>query len=289
MSDNIDSGAVLGRFDAEKYYKILLRCVEQIKEKTDFIPEAAVVLGSGLGHFVDSMEVKAEIPYEDIDGFPVSTVAGHQGKLVFGKIGGRNIAAMQGRVHYYEGYDVHDVVIPIRVLKLLGANTAVFTNAVGAINADYRPGDFVVLSDHISSFMPSPLVGENISQLGERFTPVTDLYDSDMRELALSIGQEKDIRVHSGVFLQVTGPQYETPAEIRMFRMLGADTVGMSTAIEATAAKHMGMRVCAITCVTNMAAGINNSVPSHEEVTATANKAGKDFSILLKELITRMS
>lgn len=289
MSDNIDSGAVLGRFDAEKYYKILLRCVEQIKEKTDFIPEAAVVLGSGLGHFVDSMEVKAEIPYEDIDGFPVSTVAGHQGKLVFGKIGGRNIAAMQGRVHYYEGYDVHDVVIPIRVLKLLGANTAVFTNAVGAINADYRPGDFVVLSDHISSFMPSPLVGENISQLGERFTPVTDLYDSDMRELALSIGQEKDIRVHSGVFLQVTGPQYETPAEIRMFRMLGADTVGMSTAIEATAAKHMGMRVCAINCVTNMAAGINNSVPSHEEVTATANKAGKDFSILLKELITRMS
>ena len=289
MSDNIDSGAVLGRFDAEKYYKILLRCVEQIKEKTDFIPEAAVVLGSGLGHFVDSMEVKAEIPYEDIDGFPVSTVAGHQGKLVFGKIGGRNIAAMQGRVHYYEGYDVHDVVIPIRVLKLLGANTAVFTNAVGAINADYRPGDFVVLSDHISSFMPSPLVGENISQLGERFTPVTDLYDSDMRELALSIGQEKDIRVHSGVFLQVTGPQYETPAEIRMFRMLGADTVGMSTAIEATAAKHMGMRVCAINCVTNMAAGINDSVPSHEEVTATANKAGKDFSILLEELITRMS
>ena len=289
MSDNIDSGAVLGRFDAEKYYKILLRCVEQIKEKTDFIPEAAVVLGSGLGHFVDSMEVKAEIPYEDIDGFPVSTVAGHQGKLVFGKIGGRNIAAMQGRVHYYEGYDVHDVVIPIRVLKLLGANTAVFTNAVGAINADYRPGDFVVLSDHISSFMPSPLVGENISQLGERFTPVTDLYDRDMRELALSIGQEKDIRVHSGVFLQVTGPQYETPAEIHMFRMLGADTVGMSTAIEATAAKHMGMRVCAINCVTNMAAGINNSVPSHEEVTATANKAGKDFSILLKELITRMS
>ena len=289
MSDNIDSGAVLGRFDAEKYYKILLRCVEQIKEKTDFIPEAAVVLGSGLGHFVDSMEVKAEISYEDIDGFPVSTVAGHQGKLVFGKIGGRNIAAMQGRVHYYEGYDVHDVVIPIRVLKLLGANTAVFTNAVGAINADYRPGDFVVLSDHISSFMPSPLVGENISQLGERFTPVTDLYDSDMRELALSIGQEKDIRVHSGVFLQVTGPQYETPAEIRMFRMLGADTVGMSTAIEATAAKHMGMRVCAINCVTNMAAGINNSVPSHEEVTATANKAGKDFSILLEELITRMS
>ena len=289
MSDNIDSGAVLGRFDAEKYYKILLRCVEQIKEKTDFIPEAAVVLGSGLGHFVDSMEVKAEISYEDIDGFPVSTVAGHQGKLVFGKIGGSNIAAMQGRVHYYEGYDVHDVVIPIRVLKLLGANTAVFTNAVGAINADYRPGDFVVLSDHISSFMPSPLVGENISQLGERFTPVTDLYDSDMRELALSIGQEKDIRVHSGVFLQVTGPQYETPAEIRMFRMLGADTVGMSTAIEATAAKHMGMRVCAINCVTNMAAGINDSVPSHEEVTATANKAGKDFSILLKELITRMS
>ena len=288
MEDNTITGAVFGRFDADRYYQLLLDCVKQIKEKTDFAPDTAVVLGSGLGHFVEAMEVSSEIPYSEIEGFPVSTVAGHQGKLVFGEIGGKKIAAMQGRVHYYEGYDVHDVVIPIRVLKLLGAGTAVFTNAVGAINADYRPGDFVVLSDHISSFTPSPLVGENISQLGERFTPVTDLYDRDLRELALSIGREKDIRVHSGVFLQVTGPQYETPAEIRMFRLLGADTVGMSTAIEATAAKHMGMRVCAINCVTNMAAGINDSVPSHEEVTATANKAGRDFSILLRELITRM-
>lgn len=288
MEDNAITGAVFGRFDAERYYQTLLDCVRQIKERTDFIPDTAVVLGSGLGHFVEAMDVAAEIPYGEIEGFPVSTVAGHQGKLVFGEIGGKKVAAMQGRVHYYEGYDVHDVVIPIRVLKLLGAKTAVFTNAVGAINTDYRPGDFVVLSDHISSFIPSPLVGENISQLGERFTPVTDLYDEGLRNLALSIGREKDIRVHSGVFLQVTGPQYETPAEIRMFRMLGADTVGMSTAIEATAAKHMGMRICAINCVTNMAAGINNSVPSHEEVTEIANKAGKDFSTLLRELITRM-
>ncbi|MBP0986018.1 MAG: purine-nucleoside phosphorylase, partial [Oscillospiraceae bacterium] len=251
MEDNAITGAVFGRFDAERYYQTLLDCVRQIKERTDFIPDTAVVLGSGLGHFVDAMDVAAEIPYSEIDGFPVSTVAGHQGKLVFGEIGGKKVAAMQGRVHYYEGYDVHDVVIPIRVLKLLGAKTAVFTNAVGAINTDYRPGDFVALRDHISSFTPSPLVGENIAQLGERFTPVTDLYDKGLRELAISIGQEKDIRVHSGVFLQVTGPQYETPAEIRMFRLLGADTVGMSTAIEATAAKHMGMRVCAINCVTN--------------------------------------
>ena len=288
MEDNAITGAVFGRFDAERYYQTLLDCVRQIKERTDFIPDTAVVLGSGLGHFVEAMDVAAEIPYSEIDGFPVSTVAGHQGKLVFGEIGGKKVAAMQGRVHYYEGYDVHDVVIPIRVLKLLGAKTAVFTNAVGAINTDYRPGDFVALRDHISSFTPSPLVGENIAQLGERFTPVTDLYDKGLRELAISIGQEKDIRVHSGVFLQVTGPQYETPAEIRMFRLLGADTVGMSTAIEATAAKHMGMRVCAINCVTNMAAGIYDSVPSHAEVTAIANKAGKDFSTLLKELITRM-
>ncbi|MBR5979811.1 MAG: purine-nucleoside phosphorylase [Oscillospiraceae bacterium] len=288
MEDNLITGAVFGRFDAERYYQTLLDCLSQIKEKTDFVPEVAVVLGSGLGHFVEAMEIAAEISYSDIKGFPVSTVAGHRGKLVFGTVGGKKVAAMQGRVHYYEGYDVHDVVIPIRVLKLLGAHTAVFTNAVGAINTDYRPGDFVVLRDHISSFVPSPLVGENISQLGERFTPVTDLYDEGLRELALSIGQEKDIKVHSGVFLQVTGPQYETPAEIRMFRLLGADTVGMSTAIEATAARHMGTRVCAINCVTNMAAGINDSAPSHEEVTAIANKAGKDFSTLLRELITRM-
>ncbi len=288
MEDRTITEAGTGRFDADAYYKVLLNCVRQIEEKTDFVPDVAVVLGSGLGHFVDAMEVVAEIPYREIDGFPVSTVAGHQGKLVFGMVGGKKTAAMQGRVHYYEGYDVHDVVIPIRVLKLLGAGTAVFTNAVGAINTEYRPGDFVVLRDHISSFMPSPLVGENVSELGERFTPVTDLYDEGLRELAVSIGREKEIRVHSGVFLQVTGPQYETPAEIRMFRLLGADTVGMSTAIEATAAKHMGMRICAINCVTNMAAGINDSSPSHEEVTAIANKAGKDFSTLLTELITRM-
>jgi len=275
-------------FDVEEYRARMQGCVEQIRKRTDARPCAAVVLGSGLGDFADSMKISCTIPYSEIEGFPVSTVPGHQGKLLFGEIGGKSIVAMQGRVHYYEGYDVHDVVLPIRVLHLLGAQTAIFTNAVGAINTGFRPGDFVVVRDHISSFVPSPLMGPNMEELGERFIPVTGLYDSGLRELADRIGLEKGISVHTGVFVQAPGPQYETAAEIMMYKLLGADTVGMSTAIEAVAAGHMGMRVCAINCVTNMAAGLSSVKISHEEVTETANRVGRDFSTLLSTLIERM-
>ena len=272
-------------FDAREYRDRMLGCVRQIRELTDFVPEAAVVLGSGLGTFADSFVHEAEIPFSSVRGFPVSTVQGHEGRLIFGTVSGKKIAAMQGRVHYYEGYSMHDVVLPIRVLRLLGADTAVLTNAVGAMNPSYKPGDFVVIEDHISAFVPSPLAGENLDELGVRFPDMSEIYDRRLRESVLSIGKEKGITVHSGVFLQAAGPQYETPAEIRAFRAMGADTVGMSTAVEATAARHMGMRVCAVSCVTNMAAGMSDGGISHSEVSSSADRVSGSFSVLISSLL----
>lgn len=195
---------------------------------------------------------------------------------------------MQGRIHFYEGYDVQDVVYPLRVMHLLGAETVILTNAVGAINEDFHVGDFVAVEDHIASFVHSPLVGENISGLGDRFVGMVDAYDPDLRELVLKIGKEENITVQKGVYLQVPGPQYETPAEIRMFRSLGADTVGMSTAVETIAARHMDMRVCCINSVTNMAAGIEEHGFSHEDVLQTADEQEEKFTTLLTRLITEM-
>lgn len=275
-------------FDAEAYMQRLDGCVQQIRAKTDFVPDIVIVLGSGLGHFAEQIDVVAEIPYEEIDGFPVTTVSDHEGKLVFGTLGGKNVVVMQGRVHYYEGYSMQEVVLPIRVLHLLGANTVVLTNAVGAINVDYQVGDFVAVQDHISSFVPSPLVGENLDELGKRFPDMTEIYDRKLVDLACEIGAEKDIAVHRGTFVQTTGPQFETPAEIRMYRSLGADTVGMSTAVEAIAARHMGMRVCDINCVTNMAAGVEDTEIATESISASADEAAERFTVLLREFVTRM-
>ena len=274
----------------KEYYERLEKSVEAIREITDFKPSLAVVLGSGLGHFaeIDDLEIKADIPYEDIPGFPRSTVKGHHGHLIFGVLGRKNLVIMQGRIHFYEGYDVQDVVYPLRVTHLLGADTVILTNAVGAINEDFHVGDFVAVEDHIASFVHSPLVGENISKLGERFVGMVDAYDPELRELVLKIGKEEKITVQKGVYLQVPGPQYETPAEIRMFRSLGADTVGMSTAVETIAAKHMDMRVCCINSVTNMAAGIEEQDFSHEDVLQTADEQEAKFTTLLTRLITEM-
>lgn len=275
-------------FDAGAYYGTLEACAAQIRNKTDFKPEIVLVLGSGLGNFADCIEIETEIPFSEIVGFPVSTVPGHEGKLIFGTYGGRKLAVMKGRVHYYEGYSMYDVVLPIRVLSLLGANTVILTHAVGSLNLDYKTGEFVAIEDHISSFVPSPLIGENIEEIGERFTDMTSVYDEELRELVVSIGEEKGIPVHKGIFLQVTGPQYETPAEIRMFQLLGADTVGMSTAAEAIAARHMGMRVCGISCITNMAAGIEEEELSHGMVSEVANQSSENFTVLVQTLIERM-
>ena len=274
-------------FDADDYYARLERCVQQIREKTDFVPDVALVLGSGLGDYADSVKIVAEIPYSDIQGFPVSTVAGHDGTLIFCEIEGKKVVVMNGRVHYYEGYDIHDVVLPLRVTHLLGAKTVVLTNAVGAINADYSVGDFVLNVDYISSFVPSPLVGENIDKLGDRFVDMSDAFDEELNGIVEKVAGENNIPIHRGVMVQTTGPQYESPTEIKMFRSLGADTVGMSTVVETIAARHMGMRVCSVSCVTNMAAGMQDKI-SHEEVQSSSNDAAKRFAVLVSGLLKNM-
>lgn len=274
-------------FDAEDYYARLERCVKQIREKTDFVPDIALVLGSGLGDYADTVKIVAEIPYSEIDGFPVSTVAGHDGTLIFCEIEGKKAVIMNGRVHYYEGYNIHEVVLPLRVIHLLGAKTVVLTNAVGAINADYSVGDFVTNVDFISSFVPSPLVGENIDKLGDRFVDMSNAYDEELISIVEGVAKENNITLHKGVMVQTTGPQYESPAEIRMYRSLGADTVGMSTVVETIAARHMGMRVCSISCITNMAAGMQEKI-SHEEVQNSSNDSSKNFAKLVNGLLSKM-
>ena len=269
------------------YMDVLNSCVDQIRGKTEFKPDIAVVLGSGLGDFVEEIDVVSEIPFNEIQGFPGATAPDHAGKLIFGTLKDKNVVVMQGRIHYYEGYSMQEVVLPIRVLRLLGADTVILTNSAGAINRDYAPGDFMAISDHISSFVPSPLIGENLEELGDRFVDMTQVYDKDLLDLIQTVAKENDITVHQGVYIQLTGPQFETPTEIKMYRNMGADAVGMSTAVEAIAARHMGMRVCGISCITNMAAGMQAEV-NDEEVKENAGKAMGRFVTLLDELVERM-
>lgn len=262
-------------------YEKLLHCVEQIRSKTDFVPETALVLGSGLGGFAQYADIAASVPYDEIEGFPVSTVSGHQGRFVFGTIGGVPLVIMQGRVHFYEGYPIQDVVLPIRVMGLLGAKRLILTNAAGGINPVFRQNALMLLRGHISSLVPSPLIGANMDALGERFPDMTEVYDKGLRGHALQTAQRLGIALHEGVYLQTTGPNYETPEEVRMMGAWGADAVGMSTACEAMAARHMGMQVCGISCITNMAAGLGEAALRHEDVKKAAAKAEADFSRLL--------
>ena len=266
-------------------YKKLDYCCKQIREKTDFVPKIAVVLGSGLGDFADEAKQAASIEYSSINGFPISTVSGHNGRFVFGYVGNAPVVIMQGREHYYEGYSMEEVVMPIRVMRMLGAQKLILTNAAGGINKNYTPGDFMVIKGHISCFVPSVLRGENIDELGVRFPDMSRVYDEQMIKTALVAADKLNIPMREGVYVQTQGPNYETPEEIRAFATLGADAVGMSTACEAIAARHMGMKVCGISCISNMAAGISGQELSHEEVKATADRVSKDFKKLLRELI----
>ena len=274
-------------FDAQSYYQTLQSCVSQIKSKTDFVPDIALVLGSGLGDYADSVKIVKEIPYSEIEGFPVSTVQGHDGTLIFCEIKGKKVVIMNGRVHYYEGYSMPEVVLPLRVLHLLGAKTVILTNAVGAINEDYEVGDFVTNVDHISSLVPSPLLGENIDELGERFTDMSHIYDEDLISTVEAVAKKENITTHRGVMVQTSGPQFETPTEIKAYRSMGADTVGMSTVVEAIAAKHMGMRVCTVSCVTNLAAGMQEKL-SHEDVKNASDNSSANFTKLIDGLLTDM-
>ena len=264
-------------------YEKLLKCYESVQEKIDFKPEIALVLGSGLGDYGETIDVVATLDYSDIEGFPVSTVKGHKGRFIFGYIQGVPVVCMQGRVHYYEGYPITDVVLPTRLMKMMGAKVLFLTNAAGGLNYDFKAGDFMLITDHIMNFVPSPLIGENIDELGLRFPDMSDIYKKDLQDIIRSTASELNIPLQEGVYIQLTGPNFETPTEVKMCRILGADAAGMSTAAEAVAANHMGMKVCGISCITNLGCGMSSEPLSHEEVQETADRVAVQF----KQLITQ--
>jgi len=263
-------------------YEKLLRCYESFKSRIDFKPEVALILGSGLGDYGESIQIEAVLDYHDIEGFPVSTVPGHKGRFLFGYVGEVPVVIMQGRVHYYEGYAMEDVVLPTRLMKMMGARVLFLTNAAGGVNFDFAAGDFMMITDQISNFVPSPLIGPNIDELGLRFSDMSEIYDKDLREILRSTARELDIPLKEGVYVQLTGPNFETPSEVKMCRILGGDAVGMSTACEAVAANHMGMKICGISCISNLGCGMTDEPLSHEEVQETADRVAP----LFKELIT---
>lgn len=269
-------------------YEKLMRCLESVRKHTDFCPEVALVLGSGLGDYADSIQVETEISYSEIGEFPVSTVPGHDGRFIFGYVNKVPVVCMKGRVHYYEGYPISDVVLPVRLMKLMGAKTLFLTNASGGVNPDFKAGDLMLIRDHIACFVPSPLIGPNEEALGVRFPDMSEVYDKDLQDIIRDCAKEAGISLREGVYLQLTGPAYESPAEVRMAGMLGADAVGMSTAVEAVAANHMGMKICGISCVCNPAAGLSPTPLSHEEVQEAANKTAPLFKKLVTAAITRM-
>lgn len=264
------------------------RCVEEIRKITDFIPRVALILGSGLGNFANEIQVECEVSYDNITGFPVSTVPGHAGRFVFGYIGNVPVVCMKGRVHYYEGYDISDVVLPVRVMRLLGAEILFVTNAAGGINSSFHAGDLMLIRDQVSVFAPNPLIGKNKEELGTRFPDMSNIYKSKLQELIKKVAKENEIYLQEGVYCQLTGPSFETPAEIKMLRALGCDAVGMSTAVEAIAANHCGMRVCGISCISNLAAGMSANPLNHEEVQEAADEAAPKFTKLLLKSIELM-
>ena len=250
--------------------------------------DIGVILGSGLGEYAEALEDAVKLPYSEIPGFPRSTVAGHAGMWCCGTLHGKRVVMMQGRFHYYEGYGMKDVTLPVRVMQKIGVKTLIVTNAAGGVNLSYHPGDLMVIGDMFSMTAQNPLIGPNLDAFGPRFPDMSCAFDKELRALAHECANEQGFALREGVYAQMTGPTYETPAEIRMLRTLGADAVGMSTVPEVIVARHGGMRVLGISCITNMAAGILDQPLNHAEVTETANRVKGQFRSLLDGIIEKM-
>lgn len=266
------------------------KTIEYIKEKITSLnikPEIGIVLGSGLGKIADEIE-GIKIPYSEIPGFKSSTIEGHSGNFAIGELCSKNLIAMQGRLHFYEGYSLKDVVYPVQVMKFLGVQNLIVTNASGGINKSFNPGDLMIIEDHINFTGNNPLIGANIKELGPRFFDMSEAYSKDFIKLAQDTAKELNIDIKKGIYAGVTGPNYETPAEVKMLRMLGADAVGMSTVPEVIAANHAGLKVFGVSCITNMAAGVLDQPLNHEEVIETAGKVEEDFKKLIKIVVSKI-
>ena len=266
-------------------YEKLMKCYESVRKKVDFVPKVALVLGSGLGDYGDSIQIEQVLDYHDIDGFPVSTVQGHKGRFLFGYVENVPVVIMQGRVHAYEGYPISDVVRPTRLMKMMGAEVLFLTNAAGGVNFDFQAGDFMMITDQISNFVPSPLIGPNEEKLGMRFPDMSEIYDKDLQHVIRAAAGELGIALKEGTYVQLSGPNFETPAEVRMCRILGGDAVGMSTACEAVAANHMGMKICGISCISNLGCGMTDHPLTHIEVQETADRVAPLFKALVTKTI----
>lgn len=261
---------------------------EYIRSQAGDMPDTAIILGSGLGALVDHIEDKTVIPYSQIPNFPISTVEGHSGNLIFGKLGNRKVMAMQGRFHYYEGYDMKQVTFPIRVMKALGIDTLFVSNAAGGMNKEFRVGDVMIITDHINLFPENPLRGKNYNELGPRFPAMTEAYSHKLIDLADKIAEEKGIRVMHGVYVGTPGPTFETPAEYEYFRVIGGDAVGMSTVPEVIVANHASMKVFGVSVITDLGGKDVTEVPSHEEVQKAAENAQPKMMEIIKEMVNRM-
>lgn len=273
-----------------------MRTFERVEESRSFIqskttatPEIALILGSGLGALADQIERPTKIPYAEIPHFPVSTVVGHEGQLVIGQLKGKTVVAMQGRFHYYEGYSLQEVSFPTRVMAALGAKTLLVTNAAGGIDPAFEPGDLMIIEDHINLTGQNPLIGPHDERFGARFPDMSEAYSKKLIELARSVGDEQGLSLKQGVYVGLSGPSYETPAEIRMLRTLGASAVGMSTVAEVIVANQQGMDVLGVSCVSNMAAGILSQPLSHEEVVETAERTKEKFTRLMLGIIEKIA
>ncbi len=268
--------------------KNIKKAANYIKKRLNDSPEIGLILGSGLGVLAEDINNKQIIKYSDIPNFPVSTVEGHAGQLVIGNLKGKKVVTMQGRFHYYEGYSMEEIVLPVRVMKLLGIDKLIITNAAGGINLNYSPGEFMIISDHINFMAANPLRGQNLDEFGPRFPDMTEAYQKEYIELAEKIASQEGIITRKGVYIGVQGPSYETPAEINTFRKMGADAVGMSTVPEVIIANHMNIKVLGISCITNMAAGVLPEPLDHEDVMQIAEKVKPKFIKLVKGILSKI-